>query len=325
MEKHFLLCTERSGSNLIVKLLNAHSKVCGPSTKHIINPILRNLFRYGDLTNENNWNELLMDFLNLFNVDFSVWKSDFSIDEIKNNVEKGDYIGLINYIFNKEAKENGKKALFIKENQVYEFFPYLAEWFEDSKYVYQVRDPRDVALSWKKNPSHKGGVVNAAYQWKFDQQQLLKLRVLLEEKNKVISIKYEDLLTDYEFTLTRVFEFLNLEYEEKVLNFYTDSFTKKNSSTQQAWNNLSKSLIRDNSNKFLKELSSNEILAIEKICQNEMHVLGYNLHNASIDIENFDDSSITELQKEEEKLTYFPSDGVKANMIAKAKLYNKKL
>lgn len=29
----FLMCSERSGSNFITKLMNNHSQICGPSTK----------------------------------------------------------------------------------------------------------------------------------------------------------------------------------------------------------------------------------------------------------------------------------------------------
>lgn len=77
----FLLCSERSGSNFITKLMNNHSKVCGPSTKHIINPTARNYFRYQPLTNTENWESLIDDILNLFNVKFSIWTTEFSKHE----------------------------------------------------------------------------------------------------------------------------------------------------------------------------------------------------------------------------------------------------
>ena len=66
----FLICSERSGSNFITKLLNGHPNICGPATKHIINPVARNLFRYGDLSVESNWHELLQDIYELISVSF---------------------------------------------------------------------------------------------------------------------------------------------------------------------------------------------------------------------------------------------------------------
>ncbi len=323
MDKHFLLCSERSGSNLITKMLNAHSQICGPSTKHLMNPVYRNLFRYTPLNDDKNWEQLIKDLLNLYNVEFSVWKSEFSLDELKKEIPKGDYVTLINYFFDKETSINGKKMAFIKENHIYEFFPYLYKYYPESKFIYQVRDPRDVALSWKKNPTHKGGVVNAAIQWKKDQQQLLKLCHFLETENRVIKLKYEDLITDSTKELKRIFEFLNLEYESKVEEFYKDSLTKENATTQHAWNNLSKSVITDNSNKFKKELTDVEIQVIEKICFFEMKSLGYQLINSSDELKQLTEVDIQNLEKEETSISYSPSKGVKENMIAKAAFYQR--
>ncbi len=321
MLKHFLLCSERSGSNLITKLLNAHSNICGPSTKHLMNPVFRNLYRYSPLEISENWKCLVKDVLNLYNVEFSIWKSSFDLEELLSNVDKGDYIGLVNYFFDKEAIANTKEIIFIKENHVYEFFPYLDRHYKMSKFLYQVRDPRDVALSWKKNPTHKGGVVNAARQWKKDQQQLLKLKHYLNEDNRVIALKYEDLILDTPKELKKVLDFFSLNYESSILDFHQDLLTKENASTQNAWNNLSKSVINDNSNKFLKELSLDEVKAIEKICGNEMQLLGYEMVNNKESLMNFLENDIEKINKEEQLIDYNPSIGVLNNMKAKTYFY----
>lgn len=124
--------------------------MCNSSTKHIINPVARNLFRYGDLTQKQNWDELLIDIHRLISISFSIWKKEFSLDDLKSLAPIGNVESLIRNIFMEEAKANGKQHVFIKENQVYEFLPFLLLNFPESKYVYQTRDPRDMALSWKK-------------------------------------------------------------------------------------------------------------------------------------------------------------------------------
>jgi len=325
MKKHFLLCTERSGSNLITKLLNAHSQICGPSTKHIMNPIFRNLFRYEPLDNSENWKLFVEDILQLFNVEFSIWRKKFTFKELNENVRIGDYIGLINYFFEKEAESNNKNIVFIKENHTYEFFPYLLKYYPSSKFIYQVRDPRDVALSWKKNPTHKGGVVNAARQWKKDQQQLLKMAHILKEDKKVFKIKYEDLISDTPKYLKEILTFLDLKYEPTISDFYKDSLTQKNSSTQGAWENLSKKVITNNSNKFLDELYVDEIKIIEKICFNEMKFLDYKLVSSEDILSSISNQMIEDYQHIEESIVYNPSKGVKENMKAKTIFYQRNL
>ena len=55
----FLICSERSGSNLITKIMDAHPDVCGPFPSHILSYFSRNLYRYGDLASEESWSCLL--------------------------------------------------------------------------------------------------------------------------------------------------------------------------------------------------------------------------------------------------------------------------
>ena len=125
MSMFFLMCSERSGSNFITKLLNGHNNICGPSTKHIINPVARNLFRYADITKQENWNELLTDMHRLMSIEFSVWKKQFSLNDLMELAPTGDIASLIRNIFMEESRANGKQHVFIKENHVYEFLPFL--------------------------------------------------------------------------------------------------------------------------------------------------------------------------------------------------------
>lgn len=320
----FLMCSERSGSNFIQKLLNGHNNICGPSTKHIINPVARNLFRYGDLTQKQNWDELLIDIHRLISISFSIWKKEFSLDDLHTLAPIGDIESLIRNIFMEEAKANGKQHVFIKENQVYEFLPFLLLNFPESKYVYQTRDPRDMALSWKKNPDHLGGVVKAAKQWQKDQQNTLKNYAELAKKGKAYFVRYEDLISDSDRYTAEIVHFFGLPYDSGIENFHKDELTQKNASMQKAWNNLSKGVIKDNKKKYLKELTEEEIKVIEKICYVEMQYLGYECEFSKDELAMVTVNMIEDLnQKEFETIPYERSEGVKLNMEAKKVFYHK--
>ena len=56
---------------------------------------------------------------------------------------------------------------------------------------------------------------------------------------------------------------MNIDYEKNILNFYKKNEIKTMSKTQWMFNNLSKPIFR-NSNKFLNELTNNEIIYIEQ-------------------------------------------------------------
>jgi hypothetical protein len=324
MSMFFLMCSERCGSNFITKLLNGHSKICGPSTKHIINPLARNLFRYQPVTQEQNWEALLIDIHRLMSVSFSIWKKSFSLDELRNLGPAGDVAALIRNIFYEEAKANGKQHVFIKENQVYEFLPYLLLNFPESKYIYQTRDPRDMALSWKKNLDHPGGIVKAARQWQKDQQNSLKNYDALQPFGKAYFLRYEDLIANPARCLKDILHFLGLNYETSMLDFHKDELTQINSEKQKAWGNLSRGVIADNKNKYLNELSEHEIKAIEKICYYEMIHLGYEPRYALAELDALTDQHLLELEMhEQDTIPHKRSEGVKGNMDAKKIFYTK--
>ncbi len=324
MSFYFLMCSERSGSNFISKLLNGHKNICGPSTKHIINPVARNIFRYGDLSKERNWEELLKDIHQLISVDFSIWRRKFSYDDLKALSAPGDIKSLIQNIFLEEAYANGKQHVFIKENHVYEFFSFLLNYFPESKYVYQTRDPRDMALSWKKSPVHAGGVVNAARQWKHDQQQSLKNYHLLKNYGQAHFVKYEDLTANNEVEIKIIIDFLGIPFDDNIFEFHYDEITQKNAGMQEAWRNLSKGVISNNSQKYVKGLTENEIKSIEKICWYEMKHLEYSPEFSEEDLVQYSDEFLDYLSREElSEIALRRSPGVIDNMKAKARFYQR--
>jgi hypothetical protein len=318
------MCSERSGSNLITKLLNGHSNICGPSPKHIINPVARNLFRYEPIDEADNWDEFLKDVYRLINVEFSIWNSSFNLDDLHDMAEVGDINSLLRNIFYNEAKQFDKQHVFIKENQVYEFLSFLILNFPESKYVYQVRDPRDMALSWKKSQIHPGGVLAGANRWQKDQQQSLKNFNELKKINKGYRVKYEDLISEQERYTQEIVEFLGYSYESKMMEFYKDRITQQNAGKQKAWNSLSKGVMSNNKEKYKNELNNLEIKLIEKICYYEMEYLGYEPQNKLIDLKSITSEELNEFsRKESDQIEYNRTKGVKANMEAKKTFYQK--
>lgn len=324
MSMYFLMCSERSGSNLITKLLDGHSDICGPSTKHIFNPVVRNLFRYEPLSKAANWDALLQDIDRLMNVEFSVWRKTFSFDELVRLAPAGDVVALIRNIFQEEAKANRKKHVFVKENHVYEFFPFLLINFPNARYVYQTRDPRDMALSWKKSPNHQGGVVRAARQWQKDQQNSLKNFNELQKLGKACFLRYEDLISEPEKQMDEVVSFLGLEKENCHQDFHSNELTQTNAGMHEGWSNLSQGVISSNKGKYRKELSANELIVVEKICYYEMMYLGYEPENELQDLDQLTSEDIDFLDKIEcRDIPYCRSKGVEANMKAKKIFYQR--
>lgn len=324
MNFHFLVSSERSGSNFLSKILNSHSDICGPSIKHIINPLAQNLFRYKDLNIKTNKEALIDDLHTLLNIEFSVWKTKQSVDTLRDMFNEGDVADLIKKIFSAEAQAHSKNHICIKENHIYKFMPFLLLNFPDSKYIYNVRDPRDVALSWKKNTTHKGGIITAAKQWKKDQIKSLQLTYALQPLNKIHLIKYENLITQTEETLEGICHFLDLEFEPTMLDFHTDKLTIKNSLLDQSWRNLSNPVIKNNREKYKEELSNEEIAYIEKICYLEMKWFNYSVQTPKTELDAIETNELNAYHEKE--ISSLPLDQRKPLvdiMKAKAAFYNR--
>ena len=319
------MCSERSGSNLVTKIVNSHSRICGPSTKHIINALARNLFRYEPLNDANNWSRLIEDVHRLFSVEFSTWKTQFSLKDMSQLAPIGDVRALIENLFRSEASANGKQYCFVKENQTYEFYPFIAHYFPGSRFVYQVRDPRDMALSWQKDTDFPGGVVAAARQWKKDQQNFLKIFHLLSKQGLAHFLRYENLIVRPEAEAKKLIEFLGFSYEPQVLEFFKDDLTRKNAGSLDSWSNLNQPVMPGNQGKYVTELTDLQIATVESICRYEMQLFSYPIDHSTEELSRIDAETINALGLEERK--QWPpnrSPGVVANMSAKKVFYERR-
>lgn len=318
----FLMCSERCGSNLITRLLDAHPAICGPATKHLINPVARNAFRYEPLDDPANWGELLDDIHALLAADFSHWRATPTREQLQRLAPAGDLPRLLRSIFENEARAHGKTHVFVKENHVYEFIAYLLLHFPDARYVYQVRDPRDMALSWKNNPGHPGGVCRAARQWQTDQQNSLKIFNELRKRGQAVRVHYEQLIADPQAALADVLALLGLRFDERMLSFHESELTRANAAQQPAWANLDKAVMRDNSRKYLQALSGDEIRAVEWLCFNEMQHLGYACEHEHAELERFARDALPAFEQHDEQAkSHRPPPSVRANSLAKRRFY----
>jgi hypothetical protein len=318
----FLMCSERCGSNLITKMLDAHSAICGPATKHLINPVARNAFRYEPLTDAAHWAALLDDIHGLLSADFSHWRRSFTRAELDTLAAPGELAALIARIFDAEAQAHGKLHVFIKENHVYEFIAFLLLHFPQARYVYQVRDPRDMALSWKNNPGHPGGVCRAARQWQTDQQNSLKIVNELHKQGRACLVRYEQLIAEPRAVLTEVLALMGLHYEPAMLSFHESELTRANAGQQPAWANLDKALMSGNKDKYREALSADERRAIESICYYEMQHLGYGCDFDKAELDRFAREELAAFEpRDTQAKVYAQPASVKANALAKQRFY----
>ena len=289
----FLLSTERSGSTFFIHLMNAHSQVYAPPTSHLIRILWNNIEKYGDL--HSNKDILIQDIKAVLNNMLGEWSS--SIEDLQLTINGNETTNEVIKTIIEQVylpSSGNKTNILIKENYSWQFFPFLKNEMGIHQFIHLVRDPRDVALSWKKSPNHPGGIKEAVKRWKEDQEEFLKLNV-----DDIYLLKYEKLIASSEKTLVDLFKFLNLTFDRDVLHFYHKDSAKTNASRLQNWANIAKPILSDNLGKFNTGLNKDEISYIEFHCQNLMHTLGYEITTDML----FNEQNIVEPQNKLALLT----------------------
>ncbi|MDK2772953.1 MAG: sulfotransferase [Flavobacterium sp.] len=295
MKFDFLICSERSGSNLITKLLDNHSQYCGPTPPHLLRVFYPVLTKYKDLDKDENWANFINDIDGFFNAKIGIWQAQFSKEELL-KIQPRSLAATVNYIYKKEAQIHNKERVFVKEVATYNFFNEISADFSEAKFIWLVRDPRDMALSWSQSPVHRGDIVRAANIWQKNQSETLKL--YQQFPDKILWVKYEDLISNQEQELMRICDFLDVDFEEGMVDYHKKKISQENAAQTDNWKNLNQSIIKNNSKKYLKALRKEQIQFIEYVCKNEMEALNYDLEFSIIDNKEFERLSLI-LQQEE--------------------------
>jgi len=279
----FLMCSERSGSNFITALLNGHPEISGPPPSHLFRLFGLNHSRYEPLSDDRNWDAFRTDFLDAFEAMPGRWSSTvnphlFDVGPPERSIAK-----VLQSVYLAECEADGARLVFVKENQLHTFLPFVLENWPGARFVHQIRDPRDVALSWLETGNMPGGIEKAICQWIADQSGSLDAQRQLIDPPNLLSVRYEDILADPHGAARRFCDFLGVEFRGEMLDFYRNGRTKDNASLYGAWNNLDKPVLSGNSFKFRKGLTPAEIEYVELRCADLMSEFGYALESAARD------------------------------------------
>lgn len=289
----FLMSSDRSGSNLCLRLLGANPDISAPPTSQLIPNLYRYENLYADLNVDENWASLLKNTMELHRASFGQWAIYADLFELNEHSTHRSVALILRTIFEAEAAAHQKKLIALKTHRTFEYSDRFLNDFPNAKFIYLVRDPRDMCLSWLKTPALRGGVARAAEIWQTEQAGFLSLSTRLGKR--VHYLKYEDILDQPEETLIDLCRFLSIDFRDDMLEFHARPETRNIAGHVQAWNNLSRPLMSRNSSKYKTELSREQWVHIEAMCRVEMEKLGY---KCDLDISSYNLEEISENLKQ---------------------------
>lgn len=275
----FIVGRPRSGTKLLMNLLNAHSQISMPFWESCFIPkYVESAKKYGDLSVPENF-EKYFNYLT---------KTEF-FRKIKENQKYADlvtpaawfqaindysYSGLISAFFKMYAARDNKYLWGDKSPNYVKHIKILKELFPDSKFIHIIRDVRDQCLSsmkaWGMDPYLSAQCwVNDIRKCRNDAEFLFG--------NDYHEVKYEYLLDNPEEELTKICNFLGIKYESTMVLL-------KKPAENIGDTKHSKEIVRNNKFKWKTNMPEKMIKKIESISFNLLKELGYEVFFAKENI-----------------------------------------
>lgn len=99
--------------------------------------------------------------------------------------------------------------------------PMISRAVPEVRFVHVVRDPRDVAVSWRRFRELRGDDPLTAEHWaQVWAQTIVETRMKARRVPHYLELRYEDLVSEPESTLRRVCEFIALPFSERMLSYH---------------------------------------------------------------------------------------------------------
>jgi hypothetical protein len=212
MQNLFILGSPRSGTTFLASLLRP-TEYGSPFETQFILKYYNKLDSYGDITELKGLTRLIRDISKERSI--SQWGVIFIPKDVKAALgESFTYTDIVDYLCTELMKTKGKLKWGDKTPHYILKLKQLVNLYPKAKYLYIVRDGRDVALSLLKKPWGPNNVYKCAEQW--DEANNKAQQILLDKLNKqgnLLYIKYEKLLTDTELECRRIYSFLGDDIE----------------------------------------------------------------------------------------------------------------
>ena len=272
----YIVGTERSGSNLLRVILNAHSRIDIPHPPHILKYFSGLESRYGDLSLDENLARLVADIDRLLQTHIYPWELNIDQDRVVAEARPRTLFGVFAAIQDQHLAWSGKARWGNKSTFMIHHVDAILDRDPDAKLVWLVRDVRDVAVSSRKSVFSPFHPARTARLWTEQQEEGLALEERLE-KHQLIRLHYEKMVTDPEHELRRLCHFLGESFEPEMLDHASTGAARKGAKLSESWQNTGRPIFSGNTGKWRSQLTAVELESVEAEAGTVMTRLGYDL------------------------------------------------
>src|ERR1043165_383794 len=275
MQSLIIIGTQRSGSNLLRLMLNQLDEIQAPHPPHILSTFFPLLPGYCNLYGKENFKLLLDDVCAFIRTNPVPWEiKDLTTDNLEKRCKGNTLVHVYLAVYEMYAAQKGATIWCSKSMANLYYIPEIENQGLKPVYLHLIRDGRDVAASFRKAIVGEKHPYNLALQWKTDQETAEKHCLALAPE-RYVPVWYENLIHDTENTLRILLHHLGLQFNKKMLDYYNTEEAIHTAEAGKMWNNVCKPVMEKNSNKFLSQLSDEDILTFESIAGDTLQHFGY--------------------------------------------------
>lgn len=267
----------RCGSHALRLRLNFNPQFYSPYPLHIVD-FMPMVPLYGDLADDRAYFRLVVDVVGLQAASMVKW-SDMVFDPVEifeaiRNEPRSVHRVVWELLLRAGERHNASVVMDKSLDSVH-YADELMRLFPDMLFLNVIRDPRAQVASMNRAIIHDFDTLLNAQSW-VDAHRVAR-SLVARYPERVLTIRYEDFLSNQEETLKKVCQFFGIEYLPQMLDVTRSPEAQQISQLSALWASNCFAPIVANADKFKKQLSMEEIEIIETLAKEYMSLYGYEL------------------------------------------------
>eukprot|EP00775_Hariotina_reticulata_P005627 gene5627-5866_t len=265
----------RCGSHALRLRLNASSAFHSPYPLHIVDfmPLLP---LYGDLDNDRNYFQLVVDVVGLQAASIVKWNDSCNPIELFQTTKSArprSIHRLVGEMLLQSAINAGATVAMDKSLDSIYYAEEMMDIYPDMLFINVVRDPRAQVSSINRAIIHEYDTSLNTLLW--DRAQQAAQSLTSKFPDRVLTMRFEDFIADQEAELRKICSFMGIAYQDDMVDIQQNKEAAKISGMSALWENNKFNPIPANVTKFQKMLPEGDIEMIEKLLADHMMHLGY--------------------------------------------------
>ena len=275
----FIVGCGRSGTTLLRSILASHSRLSIPPETWFLNKMVdlmelrrplseQEVGRAVDvITNHYRW------------PDFELDANDFRAEVFA--LRNPHFKDVVEVLYRKHMVREGKSRWGDKTPGYIELVPQITEVFNGAQFIHLMRDGRDVAKSFQSQRWNGKWLPDNGREW-ISAMNWAERWQRSEYAERILAVRYEDLVLDTKTTIQRICGFLNEAFEPQMLDWRVGADGIVPQREMKIHTKLAKAPDVSDLYRWKREMSAREVFVCEALMRKHLRSGGYELRYYSV-------------------------------------------